>query len=265
MTTTSGPADQLDLVPFAGHVGVELTEATPERVAGRLGWQAERCTTGGILHGGALMTLADTLGAVCAFLNLPEGALTATVESKTNFLRPIASGAATGVAALVHRGGTTMVIETRVTDDRGRLAVLCLQTQAIIDPAARARARTEAAARRYCDAWTRGDLTALLDCYAPDFTLHYFGRSRFAGDHVGRDAAVAVLSEVSALTNRELLAVEEILASAGEAVIVVRERFERDGRQAEVRRVLRYRVEDDLLAECWLYDEDQALVDGFWE
>jgi 1,4-dihydroxy-2-naphthoyl-CoA hydrolase len=87
-------------LPFASTAGVELTSATPDEVRGRMEWREDRCTTGGILHGGALMTLADTVGAVCAFLNLPAGAFTATIESKTNFLRAVRSGHAGGKAVI---------------------------------------------------------------------------------------------------------------------------------------------------------------------
>ncbi|MEM8905792.1 MAG: nuclear transport factor 2 family protein [Actinomycetota bacterium] len=117
---------------------------------------------------------------------------------------------------------------------------------------------------RYCAAWTSGDLAGLLDCYAEGFTLHYFGSSRFAGDHVGRDAAIAVLAEVSTIAPRELVAVDEVLVGDRAAAIVVRERLTRDGETHELRRVLRYRIEGGHLDECWLYDEDQELVDRLW-
>src|SRR2546430_6783666 len=74
-------------MPFAVALGVEVTAAVPEEVRGGLDWTPERCTTGGVLHGAALMALGDTLGAICAFLNLPAGAATTTIESKTNFFR----------------------------------------------------------------------------------------------------------------------------------------------------------------------------------
>ena len=117
---------------------------------------------------------------------------------------------------------------------------------------------------RYCTAWTNGDLATLVDCYAEDFVLHYFGTSRFAGDHVGRDAALGVLAEVSTIAPRELIAIDEVLTGPGAAAIVVREQLSRNGEIAQLRRVLRYRIEADQLAECWLYDEDQALVDRLW-
>jgi len=119
-------------------------------------------------------------------------------------------------------------------------------------------------AERYCAAWLAGDLGALLDCYADEFTLHYFGHSRFAGDHVGKQAAVNTLLEVGATAIRTLLGVDEITAAPGAAVIVVRERLERGGESFEVRRLFRYRIDGGQFVECWLYDEDQALIDRLW-
>jgi ketosteroid isomerase-like protein len=119
-------------------------------------------------------------------------------------------------------------------------------------------------AERYAEAWRRGDLATLVDCYADGFVLHYFGRSAYAGDHVGKDAALAALAAVSAAAARELVAVEEVLAGDGTAALVVRERLTRDGESHELRRVLRYRVEGERFVECWLHDEDQRLVDSLW-
>jgi len=119
-------------------------------------------------------------------------------------------------------------------------------------------------ADRYCAAWLADDLGALLDCYADEFTLHYFGHSRFAGDHVGKQAAVTTLLEVGATAIRTLLGVDEITAAPGAAVIVVRERLERGGESFEVRRLFRYRIDGGQFVECWLYDEDQALIDHLW-
>ena len=89
------PADLgrlLAIMPFAAAIGIELDSATPQQVTGRLAWSARLCTAGGVLHGGALMTLADSLGALCAYLNLPDGAATATISSAANFLRPVRQG-----------------------------------------------------------------------------------------------------------------------------------------------------------------------------
>src|SRR2546428_13188982 len=79
-------------MPFAVALGAEVTAATPEEVRGRLAWAPARCTSGGALHGGAIMALADTLGAICAFLNLPPGARTSTIESQTDLFSPVRSG-----------------------------------------------------------------------------------------------------------------------------------------------------------------------------
>lgn len=126
------PDELIALMPFATQVGIELLSATREEVRGRLPWSAGRCTTGGILHGGALLTLADSLGGICAYLNLPEGRRTVTLESKTNFIRPVREGHAEGIARPLHAGRSTIVVETRVVDAEGRLVSLTLQTQAVI-------------------------------------------------------------------------------------------------------------------------------------
>jgi 1,4-dihydroxy-2-naphthoyl-CoA hydrolase len=120
----------LDLIPFAGQIGIELLEAGPDLVRGRLEWSRERTTTADVLHGGAIMALADTCGGVCAYLNIPEGANgTATIESKTNFLRAITSGAAHAQTRPIHKGRTMIVLETEVLRDDGKLAAKVTQTQ----------------------------------------------------------------------------------------------------------------------------------------
>lgn len=129
---TPTPEQLAALMPFARLAGIELLSAAPEEVRGRLEWSADRCTTGGVLHGGALLTLADSLGGVCAYLNLREGQSTATLESKTNFIRPLRDGHVVGTARAVHTGRTTIVVETRLVDAEGRLISLTLQTQAVI-------------------------------------------------------------------------------------------------------------------------------------
>jgi uncharacterized protein (TIGR00369 family) len=117
-------------MPFSALVGIELLEAGPEVVRGRLDWSPERCTAGGLMHGGALMALADSCGGVCAFLNLPEGAVgTATIESKTNFLRGVRDGSLTATTRPLHKGRTTMVLETELALDDGSLAAKITQTQ----------------------------------------------------------------------------------------------------------------------------------------
>jgi uncharacterized protein (TIGR00369 family) len=119
-------------MPFAVALGVELTAASAEEVSGRLAWAPERCTTAGILHGGAIMTLADTLGAVCAFLNLPPGAGTSTIESKTNFFAAVRGGHVEAVARPLHVGRRTIVVQTDVRDASGRRVAQVTQTQAVL-------------------------------------------------------------------------------------------------------------------------------------
>jgi uncharacterized protein (TIGR00369 family) len=119
-------------LPFAALAGIEVTAATKEEVRGRMAWREDLCTLGGILHGGALMTLADTVGAACAFLNLPEGAGTATIESKTNLLRAVRGGVVEAAATPVHVGRTMIVVQTDLRDDQGRRVALTVQTQAVL-------------------------------------------------------------------------------------------------------------------------------------
>jgi 1,4-dihydroxy-2-naphthoyl-CoA hydrolase len=129
------PAQLRDAMPFAGLVGIELLEASAELVRGRLQWAPERCTAGGLLHGGALMALADTCGGLCAFLNLPDEAQgTATVESKTNFLRAVREGTITASTRPLHCGRTLVVLETELTRDDGSLVAKVTQSQAIHYP-----------------------------------------------------------------------------------------------------------------------------------
>ena len=118
---------------FPDLIGIELTEATPERVSATLTVREEICTTGKVLHGGAIMAFADTLGAVGTFVNLPEGARTTTIESKTNFLGAAPLGARIlGESTPVHRGRTTMVWQTRITLGTGKLVALVTQTQMVL-------------------------------------------------------------------------------------------------------------------------------------
>jgi 1,4-dihydroxy-2-naphthoyl-CoA hydrolase len=122
----------VNLVPFAGVVGVQLVSAVPEQIKGRLEWSEERCTAGGVLHGGVLMTMADTLGALCAFLNLPPGSQTSTIESKTNFFRAVRNGHVEGVSRPLHAGRSTIVVQTDLFDADGRRVAQTTQTQAVI-------------------------------------------------------------------------------------------------------------------------------------
>src|SRR6266481_4307532 len=119
-------------MPFAVAVGAEVTAASAEEVRGRLAWAPERCTSAGILHGGAIMSLADTLGAICAFLNLPPGASTSTIESKTNFFAAVRSGHVEAVAHPLHVGRRTIVVQTDVRDGTGRRVAQVTQTQAVL-------------------------------------------------------------------------------------------------------------------------------------
>ena len=120
----------LDAMPFARLCGVEIVTATPEQVEGRLVWAPELCTANGRLHGGTLMTLADTVA--CGFLNLPDGASTTTIESKTNFIRGVDKGAAIAAARPLHVGGRFIVIQTTITDSDERLVAQTTQTQAVL-------------------------------------------------------------------------------------------------------------------------------------
>jgi uncharacterized protein (TIGR00369 family) len=120
------------MMPFARETGVEITAAAAEAVRGRLDWAPERCTSGGVLHGGAVMTLADSLGAICAFLNLPDGALTSTIESKTNFFRGVREGFAEATSRPLHVGRSTIVVQTDVFDSEGKRVAQVTQTQAVL-------------------------------------------------------------------------------------------------------------------------------------
>jgi 1,4-dihydroxy-2-naphthoyl-CoA hydrolase len=121
-------------MPFAAALGIEILAAAPDEVRGRVGWAPERCTTGDLLHGGVLMTFGDTLGALCAFLNLPAGAGTTTVESKTNFFRAVRGDHVEGVTRPLHVGRRFVVVQTDVTDAAGRRVAQVTQTQAVLLP-----------------------------------------------------------------------------------------------------------------------------------
>lgn len=118
--------------PFARFMGVRMTFVTKDRVEAELDVTPERCTIPATLHGGAIMALADNLGGVGAFLNMPEGSTTSTIESKTNFLRPIPVGeTARAVATPIKLGRTIQVWKTDVFDGAGRLAAIVTQSQII--------------------------------------------------------------------------------------------------------------------------------------
>jgi uncharacterized protein (TIGR00369 family) len=118
---------------FPGLMGITLVEATPEKVVATMVVRPDLCTTGNAVHGGALMAFADTLGAVGTFMNLPQGARTTTIESKTNFVGTAASGSTlTAECTAFHRGRTTMVWQTLIRNDKGRLCAVVSQTQLVI-------------------------------------------------------------------------------------------------------------------------------------
>ena len=133
MTSAEMQAAFDEAMPFGVLLGMELRDVSPAEVRGTLAWSPERCTAGGVMHGGALMGLADSLGGFCAFLNLPDGATgTATVESKTNFFRAVRQGQVTGVARPLHVGRTLIVVQTDLRDDDGRHVAQVTQTQAVL-------------------------------------------------------------------------------------------------------------------------------------
>lgn len=119
--------------PFTTRLGMEFASATRHEVRAQLAWDESLCTAGGALHGGALMALADNAGGFCAFLNLPEGATgTATIESKSNFFAAVRNGHVSAVARPLHVGKRTIVIDTELYDDDGRLVARVTQTQAVL-------------------------------------------------------------------------------------------------------------------------------------
>jgi ketosteroid isomerase-like protein len=120
------------------------------------------------------------------------------------------------------------------------------------------------AVKGYADAWIANDLRTIVDSYHDEVVFHYFGRSPLAGTHRGKAACLAILKQVREKTNRRLVSVRDVLAGELFGVIVAVERFERAGRSVEIERMLRYSVRDGKLAECWIYDEDQRLVDEYW-
>jgi uncharacterized protein (TIGR00369 family) len=136
---TDGTDDALtamlhEMMPLTALLGFEGIESGQGRVVVRGEWAAERCTAGGSLHGAFLMALADSAAATCAFLNLPDGAVTTTIEAKTNFLRAVSGGAVLATATPVHVGRTTIVLQTDVTRHDGKLVTRTTQTQAVIGP-----------------------------------------------------------------------------------------------------------------------------------
>lgn len=121
------------MLPFAKLLGIEFTSASANKIVAELLVRDDLCTQPAVLHGGAIMAFADTLGAVGTIVNLPEGAGTTTIESKTNFVAPAPAGTRViGEATPVHRGKRTMIWQTRVTTPEGRLVALVTQTQLVL-------------------------------------------------------------------------------------------------------------------------------------
>jgi uncharacterized protein (TIGR00369 family) len=130
MADAPRPERLLELMPFSVQSGVRLLAATKDEVVGTLQWTPERCTAGGVMHGGAIMTLADSCAAVCAYLNLPDGAeSTATIESSTRFIRALRSGTLTATARPVRVTRTLAFLETELRDHDSRLVASVSQIQ----------------------------------------------------------------------------------------------------------------------------------------
>jgi 1,4-dihydroxy-2-naphthoyl-CoA hydrolase len=125
----------MEPIPFAQLMGIEIVSTSSEKVIGRLTVRDEICTRPAVLHGGAAMAFADTLGAIATVENLPDGHWTTTIESKTNFISAAPSGSViTGECTPVHRGKRTMVWQTRITLPDGKLVALVTQTQMVLEP-----------------------------------------------------------------------------------------------------------------------------------
>src|SRR6267154_4019765 len=124
-----------NMPPFAALMGVKLLSASPEKVIAEMTVREDLCTRPAVLHGGAIMAFADTLGACGTVLNLPQGSGTTTIESKTNFLAPAAVGTKViGECTALHRGKRTMVWQTRIIAEGGRLIAIVTQTQMVLEP-----------------------------------------------------------------------------------------------------------------------------------
>jgi uncharacterized protein (TIGR00369 family) len=125
--------DWHEAMPFGGLLGLEAVDASLDEVRLRLAWREELCTAGGLMHGGALMALADSAGGICAFLNLPDGAKgTATIQSSTSFLRPLRDGYAEAISRPLSVGRNVIAVETDVVDANGRAVARVIQSQAVL-------------------------------------------------------------------------------------------------------------------------------------
>jgi uncharacterized protein (TIGR00369 family) len=125
------PEELVALMPFARRLGVVVDEATADRVVARLPWAPDLCTAAGVMHGGVLMSLADTAGALVTFLGLADGATTATITSTSQLFRPVTGGTVRAVAVPVHRGRTTVTAQTSLFDSDKRLVAQTTQIQAV--------------------------------------------------------------------------------------------------------------------------------------
>ena len=133
MTDREATATIHDLMPLAANLGIRVDFYTPDQVVLAMDWAPALCTANGILHGGVIMALADSAGGTCALLNLPQDATgTTTIESKTNFLGAVRGGTVTATSTPLHRGGTTIVVETAVRDSAGKLIAKVMQTQLVL-------------------------------------------------------------------------------------------------------------------------------------
>jgi len=124
----------MSLMPFAQQLGIGVTSSDADGAQARMLWAPQLCTAGGILHGGALMSFADSVGALVAYVGLPEGASTATITSTTQLMRPVSAGGVRAVAETLHRGRTTVTVRTSLYDDNERLVAQTTQVQAVIPP-----------------------------------------------------------------------------------------------------------------------------------
>ena len=133
MTDQAATETIRSLMPLAATLGMRADEYAPEQVVLSLEWAPALCTTNGVMHGGVVMALADSAGGACATLNLPVDATgTATIESKTNFVGAVRTGNVTATSTPLHRGRTTMVVETVVRDAEGKLVAKVTQTQIVL-------------------------------------------------------------------------------------------------------------------------------------
>ncbi|HXV72443.1 MAG TPA: PaaI family thioesterase [Acidimicrobiia bacterium] len=121
-------------MPFTELLGLKIDSGEAGEVRATTLWRPEYCTVGGMIHGGYLMAVADSVGALCAYLNLPAGATTSTVESKSNFFRPVTAGSIDFIATPVHVGRTMIVVQTDAHGEEGKLVARTMQTQTVISP-----------------------------------------------------------------------------------------------------------------------------------